>query len=329
MSMRVTMQCGRQGSAVHNAHTYKGASRDVKIFTRQGAGSLRERELSYYQDTFGPALEERNRRYRAQRHPERCRTMEQVYMSRQTRPEEVILQIGKRGDTVLPEIFESIAKDFFGRYYNWTKGLGSPTRTLSISMHFDESTPHLHWRRVWCYQDEKGLLQIGQAQALKRSGIDLGDQGPESRYHNRKMVFDQMVREMWQETCRDHGLQIETEPLPSRRHKGTEEYIDDQIATKVERVTALAAQEAGAEAELQGLRSQMAKSRRAAQEAQVELDRVKDSLGRIERLLGAAEQLAGVVSPGIRDDLRRLRMGVHIERERAKDRPLNDKKTRA
>ena len=314
--MRVTMQCGRQGSARHNEHTHL-ASRDVRLYACGREGSLRERELAYYRAAFGPALEARNARYKAQRHPERVRTIEQVYAARQTRPEEVILQIGRQGETVSPATFEAVATDFFSRYYDWAQRLGSPAATLSIAMHLDEATPHLHWRRVWCYRDDNGLLQIGQAQALRRAGIDLP--GPESRYHNRKILFDQIVREMWQETCRDHGLQIETEPLPSRRHKGTEEYIDDQIATKVEHLADLSAQEAVSRRATQEARRAAQEARRATREAQAELARTRDALGRIERLLSSAEEVAAVVSPGIRDDLRRLRMGVHSERERARD----------
>ena len=70
--MRVTMQCGRQGSAVHNMHTHVARdSRDVMLcdYTRMAGDTLRERELAYYRHTFGDALDARNERYRAQRHP--------------------------------------------------------------------------------------------------------------------------------------------------------------------------------------------------------------------------------------------------------------------
>ena len=316
--MRVTMQCGRQGSATHNMHSHISQdSRDVMLYdhTHMPGATLRERELAYYRDTFGKALDARNARYKAQRHPERCRTMEQVYTSRKTRPEEVILQVGKTGDTIDRETFKLLVGEFVHQWNIWNDKLGCPAQTLNISLHYDETTPHAHWRRVWQYQDDCGHMQIGQAQALQRAGIQMPTPAErETRYNNRKMTYDAQVRALWQSVCRAHGLDIETEPLPSHRHRTVEDYIDTQIADKVARVTDLDARIDTQTQNLQNLQDTAAQARRDAFEAREELmqtratlESQKRTLNKVEHILDGAEQVAAVVAPGIRGEIQRAR----------------------
>lgn len=326
--MRVTMQCGRQGSAVHNMHTHVDrASRDVMLcdYTRMAGDTLRERELTYYRHTFGDALNTRNTAYKKQRHPERCRTMEQVYTSRKTRPEEVILQVGRMGDTIDRDTFRLLVMDFVTKWNTWNDKIGRPAQTLNVSIHYDETTPHAHWRRVWQYPDDHGHMQIGQEQALRRTGIALPHpEAKETRYNNRKMTYDAQVRKLWQSVCRAHGLQIETEPLPSHRHKTTEDYIDTQIASKTAqvadldaRIVAQAQQVTRAEHDLRDLQDTAAQARRQVYEASEQLRNMEtalDSKGRkldrVERILDNAEQAAAVVAPGIRGEIQRIRGDV-------------------
>ena len=324
--MRVTMQCGRQGSAVHNMHRHIDRdNRDVKIISYVGRGAdLRDIELQYYRETFGVALDARNARYRAQRHPERCRTIEQVYTARKTRPEEVILQVGRTGDTINRETFETVLRDFMRQYNAWNDRMGRPARTLDISMHYDEATPHAHWRRVWQYRDAQGNMQVGQAQALRSAGIKAPSPGAENRYNNPKMTYDAQVRALWQSACRAHGLDIATEPLPSHRHKSTEDYIDSCIQGKMEQVTALdtqiatrTQQVARVEQDLHNLQDTAARARREAFETSEKLRGVESTLenkqrmlNRVEDILDGAEQAAAVVAPGIRGEIQRIRGDV-------------------
>ena len=318
------MQCGRQGSAVHNMHTHiDKTSRDVMLcdYTRMAGDTLKERELAYYRHTFGDALDAKNTRYRQQRHPERCRTIEQVYTGRKTRPEEVILQVGKMGDTIDRETFKALIMDFMRQWNAWNDKIGRPAQTLDVSIHYDETTPHAHWRRVWQYRDNCGYMQIGQEQALRRAGVQMPAPGAENRYNNRKITYDAQVRKLWQSVCRAHGLNIETEPLPSHKHKSTEDYIDTQIADKVAQVTDLDArivartqQVAHAEHDLQDLQDNAARTRRAAFEASEKLRGVESALadkrrvlGRVERILDNAQNVAAVVAPEIRGDIQRVR----------------------
>lgn len=339
--MRVTMQCGRQGSAVHNMHRHIDRdNRDVKIISYVGRGAdLRDIELQYYRETFGAALDARNARYRAQRHPERCRTVEQVYTAKKTRPEEVILQVGNMTDTIDRKTFDAVVSEFLSQYNAWNDRMGRPARTLDISMHYDEATPHAHWRRVWQYRDAQGNMQVGQAQALRSAGIKAPSPGAENRYNNPKMTYDAQVRRLWQSACRAHGLDIVTEPLPSHRHKSTEDYIDSCIQGKMEQVTALdtqiamqSQQVARAELDLRDLRDTATRARREAFEAtetlrhaEAELENKQRVLNKVGHILDGAENIAAVVAPGLQKEVRRVRGQITEARDAIQQRPESQK----
>ena len=251
--------------------------------------------------------------------------MEQVYTSRTTRPEEVILQVGRMGETVDRETFKAVVLDFHAQWDRWNNAVGRPAQTLNISIHCDETTPHAHWRRVWQYRDAQGNMQIGQAQALQRAGVQMPTPaGQETRYNNRKITYDAQVRRLWQSVCKSHGLDIETEPLPSHRHRTTEDYIDAQIAGKVVQVADLDTQiatriqqVARTESDLRDLQDTAAQARREAFETSEKLRGVESALAdkrrtldRVERILDSAQDIAAVVAPGIRSDIQRVRGDV-------------------
>ncbi len=53
-------------------------------------------ELSRYEQLYGEGQEAKNARYIADGHPERCKSVADIYASRRTAPLETILQIGSR-----------------------------------------------------------------------------------------------------------------------------------------------------------------------------------------------------------------------------------------
>lgn len=58
-------------------------------------------------------------------------------------------------------------------------------------------------------KDKDGHFIIAQEKALREAGIELPDPSkPEGRYNNRKITFDKMRREMFQEICLKHGLSM-------------------------------------------------------------------------------------------------------------------------
>ena len=132
------------------------------------------------------------------------------------------------------------------------------------------------------------------------------------------------MRRLWQSVCKSHGLDIETEPLPSHRHRTTEDYIDAQIAGKVVQVADLDTQiatriqqVARTESDLRDLQDTAAQARREAFETSEKLRGVESALAdkrrtldRVERILDSAQDIAAVVAPGIRSDIQRVRGDV-------------------
>ena len=75
-----------------------------------------------------------------------------------TRPEEMILQVGKQADNVDPADFAQAVDRYLDKLDEWDTVHGGHMHILSIALHVDESSPHLHIRRVWDYTDRGWAL---------------------------------------------------------------------------------------------------------------------------------------------------------------------------
>lgn len=167
-------------------------------------------EIIFYEKHISAHLEAQNARYRAQRHAERAKTMDEYRKSPQTCPEEVILQIGKMGDTIPADMMARIIQE----QINWEQQQFPGVKVLDVALHMDEQgAPHIHERRAWVYTDKAGNLAISQNKALEQMGVELPNPNkPRSRFNNRKMTFSRMCREHLLQICREHGLEIEEIP---------------------------------------------------------------------------------------------------------------------
>ena len=250
--VRVSQHSGRVGSAAHNdrsflqgmtereradkaPHIRPEETRKNRTWSIGSGDTLKDREMTFYRERYGVALEETNRRYKRQGHPERCRTIEQVYTGQKTRPEEMIIQIGDRDAGVDPDTFSRAVVEYLRRLETWNSMHGGHMHVLDVSIHLDESSPHAHVRRVWDYTDKDGHVRLGQNKALQAAGVSLPHPDkPEGRYNNRKISFDTMARGMWQDIVREHGFEVETEPRPSARHKDKIEFVNDRLREAVE-----------------------------------------------------------------------------------------------
>lgn len=167
-------------------------------------------EIAFYEKHISAHLEAQNARYRAQRHAERAKTMDEYRKSPQTCPEEVILQIGKMGDTIPADMMARIIQE----QINWEQKQFPGVRVLDVALHMDEQgAPHIHERRAWVYTDKDGNTAISQNKSLEQMGVELPNPNkPRSRFNNRKMTFSRMCREHLLQICREHGLEIEEIP---------------------------------------------------------------------------------------------------------------------
>ena len=187
-------------------------------------------EAAFYEKHIKQHLDAQNARYRAQRHAERAKTMDEYRKGPQTCPEEVILQIGKMGDTIPADMMARIIQE----QINWEQQQFPGVKVLDVALHMDEQgAPHIHERRAWVYTDKDGNLAISQNKALEQMGIELPNPDrPRGRFNNRKQVFSRMCREHLLQICREHGLEIEEIPQEKSRSGRT---LEDYQAGEAEK----------------------------------------------------------------------------------------------
>lgn len=187
-------------------------------------------EIAFYEKHISAHLEAQNARYRAQRHAERAKTMDEYRKSPQTCPEEVILQIGKMGDTIPADMMARIIQE----QINWEQQQFPGVKVLDVALHMDEQgAPHIHERRAWVYTDKDGNLAISQNKALEQMGIELPNPDrPRGRFNNRKQVFSRMCREHLLQICKEHGLKIEEIPQEKSKSGRT---LEDYQAGEAEK----------------------------------------------------------------------------------------------
>lgn len=172
--------------------------------------SFEDAEREYYVRYISDHLQAVNRRYEAQRHAERMRSMDEYRRAPQSCPEETIICIGNKGSH--PDPGELLAA--YLELQHWQQQQFPQLHVLDYAMHVDEQgAPHVHERHVWTYTDADGHLAIGQARALEQMGIQRPHpEQPKSRYNNAKVTYTQAVREKFVAICRQRGLEIETTP---------------------------------------------------------------------------------------------------------------------
>lgn len=232
-------------------------------------------EAAFYEKHIRQHLDAQNARYKAQRHAERVKSMDEYRKSPQTCPEEVILQIGKLGDTIPADMMARIIQE----QINWEQKTFPGVKVLNVALHMDEQgAPHIHERRAWVYTDKDGNLAISQNKALEQMGVELPNPDkPRGRFNNRKQVFSRMCREHLLQICKEHGLEIEEIPQEKSRSGRT---LEDYQAGEAERRAAEADR-----------RRQF--SERAAESAEKQAESARDTARSYEE---HAERVAGQIN---------------------------------
>lgn len=232
-------------------------------------------EQAFYEKYIRKHLDAQNARYRAQRHAERAKTMDEYRRSPQTCPEEVILQIGKLGDTIPADMMARIIQE----QINWEQKQFPGVRVLDVALHMDEQgAPHIHERRAWVYTDKDGNTAISQNKSLEQMGVELPNPDrPRGRFNNRKQTFSKRCREHLLQICKEHGLEIEEIPQEKSRSGRT---LEDYQAGEAEK--------RAAEAER---RRQF--SERAAESAEKQAESARDTARSYEE---HAERVAGQIN---------------------------------
>lgn len=229
--MRATMHCGKRGSLKHNKHdeNTKGASWDKTktknnvSYNPYGCKDTVEAEAYVYKKLYSEALAKQNAKYIAKRQYKRVRDMDTWKEASQYRACETIWQIGNKDESVDATVFAECINEMI----QWKVDTYPNYSVIGVDIHVDETTLHCHERGTWFYHNEAGDIVPGIKGAMREMGVALPNPNePESKTNYRKAVIDAECRAKWQEICKAHGLEIETEPDRDREvgHMGIKPY---------------------------------------------------------------------------------------------------------
>ena len=242
--MKATFLAGRaDSSGKHNdrnfdiskaKHIEEERIIENKYWTYNGNTSktFEQLELEYYTKNFYAHIAAQNERNTKMRHPSRNKTVEQYFRSHRTQPEDVILQVGNKDSHIDKELLWECALEYEKRF---SEAYGRSCKILDMALHNDEATPHVHIRRVWIGEDDYGHLQVSQRKGLEALGYVRPDLDQAySRTNNPKITFTRQERTLFENICKEKGLDIDISNREKREHLSVSEYKQKKVkdATK-------------------------------------------------------------------------------------------------
>lgn len=205
---------------------YSSEARIGLVYKADGENDNRfvEVEKRYYAEHYQAFCDGQHARNKKNGHPERDRTTEDLRTNRKTCPEETLIQIGAKDNTVDSSVLYRVAAEYFQEF---DMRFGSNVHILNWALHLDESTPHIHERHVFDAKNAHGEIAPQQGKALEELGIPLPKPDePESKTNNRKIMFDSICRQMLFDIARTHGLELDQEPeYGGRSYLEKQDYI--------------------------------------------------------------------------------------------------------
>lgn len=168
-------------------------------------------ELGVYEKLLDEGIKAQHRRNAANRQECLNKDALDIIQATRTQPEESILQIGNKDNCPVSagQLWE-IYKDYV-KLHN--AKFGKHIIIMDAVLHTDETTPHIHIRTAYIGTNKHGEPCISKNSALGLLGINRPDLSkPQNRYNNSKQTYSAMCRNMWIAVCRQHGLELETEP---------------------------------------------------------------------------------------------------------------------
>ena len=209
---------------------------------RCGSFDAKDFELDRYEYLYGEGQRAKNERYTQDGHPERCKTIQDIYASKRTAPMETIVQLGNRDTDIDPkERTKKLAAATFQLIDNLRQRWGDNFHILDISIHLDESVVHAHIRSTFSAEDKFGYHIPNQSKAFEAMGIQRPDPtAKEGKYNCPLMTFSEVIRQEFYDLCEQQGVVIDREVKnPSQKHLSVLEY-------KCQQLEAMAAQQAQA-----------------------------------------------------------------------------------
>ena len=263
---------------------------------RCGSFDAKAFELERYEHLYGEGQRAKNDRYTADGHPERCKTIQDIYASKRTAPMETIVQLGSRDTDIDPEERKKkLIAATFQLIDSLRQRWGENFHILDISIHLDESVIHAHIRSTFSAVDKFGYQVPNQAQAFEAMGIQRPDPtAKEGKYNCPLITFSELIRQEFYDLCERQGVVIDREVRnPSQKHLSVLEYKCQQLeavtAQQTQAIEATRAEIEEVRAERDTLRDQNSVSR-TIQEALKQPDRPIEA-----EFLPARKNLAGKV----------------------------------
>ena len=237
---------------------------------RCGSFDAKAFELSRYEELYGTGQEAKNARYIADGHPERCKSVADIYASRRTAPLETIIQLGSRDTDIDPKerkekLMAATAELIDGLQKRW----GDNLHLLDLAIHLDEEVCHCHLRMTFSALDKFGQRVPNQAQAFEAMGIQRPDPTTkEGKYNCPLITFSELIRQEFYDLCEKRGIVIDREVKnPSQKHLSVLEYkckkmeeVVDILTTQKKELEAVATEQAQmivlAKAEIEQVRTE-------------------------------------------------------------------------
>lgn len=237
---------------------------------RCGSFDAKAFELSRYEELYGTGQEAKNARYIADGHPERCKSVADIYASRRTAPLETIIQLGSRDTDIDPQerkekLMTATAELIDGLQKRW----GDNLHLLDLAIHLDEGVAHCHLRMTFSALDKFGQRVPNQSQAFEAMGIQRPDPtAKEGKYNCPLITFSEIIRTQFYDLCEKRGIVIDREVKnPSQKHLSVLEYkckkmeeVVDILTTQKKELEAVATEQAQmivvAKAEIEQVRTE-------------------------------------------------------------------------
>lgn len=160
-----------------------------------------------------------------------------MLLSKKTQPEETIFQIGNKNFCpISAEQLWDIYKDY-QRLHN--AKFGKHIKILDAALHSDETTLHIRERKVFLGVNSHTEVYPAKDSALELLGIERPNTNKKKdRFNNRKQTYTAECRKIWIHICRQHGINLETEPQIYSDKKGLEitEYKVAQEMNKLQSI---------------------------------------------------------------------------------------------
>ncbi len=189
-------------------------------------------EAKVYKELFSESLEAQNERYRAKGHKAKIKTITQYRQS--SPPEEVIFQIGCRGDDIPERVVLDAVKKWVAYMQRYPL-----IKVCDIAYHADEGQEqgHVHVRQIYCAHG-KDALEVSERKCLQQMGIERPNMEKEqSRYNHPKMTLTADARKAWIHCVDELNLGVSIIETPKQPHKESltkEEYIHKKINEDVQ-----------------------------------------------------------------------------------------------